>query len=477
MTAIANDAPEPSPTVTLVIVAIVQFLVPFLISSVGVALPVIGRELNASAVHLGLIITVLALANTAMLLPVGRFADIYGRKRIFIIGTVVIAVSTLGLGLIHSIQLFILLRFLQGIGAAMIIATSFAILTSVFPPQHRGRAMGIVVAMVYMGMSLGPSISGIIVNHLGWRWMFFIVFTVISLALLMTLIWLKGEWVVSKGEPFDYLGAAIFFISLCLLIPGATEITESDAALGLVLCGLIGLGVFIRVEWKSSYPLLDLRLLLENLPFSFSNLATFFNYASASSFVFFASLYLQYVRGLSPQDAGLMLIVQPAVQAILAPISGRLADKYPPARIATVGMACCAVGLVAAAMITPETSYAFFMVVMVLLGMSYGLFSTPNMTAIMNSVGPRHHGTASSMVSTMRNAGMLFSTTTITIVLSLYLGDQPVTVDNIPKFMGSMHSSLLFFSVLSLLGTVFSMVKGQLATSIATVRQHPLDEG
>ena len=465
-----NETAEVSPTVTLFIVATIQFLVPFMISSIGVALPVIGRELNASAVQLSLIITALALASTTVLLPVGRFADIYGRKKIFIIGTVIIAFSTLALGLVQSIQIFLALRFLQGVGSAMVVATSFAILFTVFPPQHRGRAMGIVVAMVYIGMSIGPSLSGIIVNHLGWRWVFFIVFAVVMLALLMALIWLKGEWVVSRGEPFDYLGTAIFIISLCLLIPGAVRITELSVAKWLVLCGVLGLGLFGRVEWKAAYPLLDLRLLIDNLSFSFSNLATFFNYASASSFVFFASLYLQYVKGLSPQDAGLLLIIQPVVQAILAPIAGRLADVYPPSRIATVGMAFCAVSLVAAGLINPHTSYTYFVVVMVLLGISYGLFSTPNMTAIMNSVGPRHHGTASSMVSTMRNSGTLFSTTTITIVLSLYLGNQPITRDSIPQFIGSMHTSLFLFSALSLLGIIFSMVNGQLTTSISASR-------
>ena len=472
----ANKTDKVSPTVTLVIVAAVQFLVPFLFSSINVALPVIGRELNASAVQLGLIITVLALANTAVLLPVGRFADIYGRKRIFIIGTVILAISTLALGMAHSINIFIALRFVQGVGSAMIIATSFAILTTVFPPQRRGRAMGIVVAMVYLGISIGPSLSGIIVSHLGWRWVFFIVFAIILLALLMTLIWLKGEWAISKGEPYDYLGAVIFFISLCILIPGAVQIIDLDMAKWLVLSGVVGLGLFVWVEWKSPYPLLDLRLLIDNLAFTFSNLATFFNYASASSFVFFLSLYLQYVKALSPQDAGMLIIIQPVVQAMLALFTGRLADIYPPSRIATLGMIFCAFGLVAAALINPHTSYIYFVVVMVLLGMSYGLFSTPNMTAIMNSVGPRHHGTASSMVSTMRNTGMLFSTTTITVILSLYLGDQPITRSNIPQFIESMRSSLFLFSALSLLGTIFSMVKGQLATSLSASRRHSPDE-
>ena len=474
MTAKKNDrvvASAASPTVTLWVVSTVQFLVPFLMSAIGVALPAIGRDLNASAVQLGLIQTVMVLGTSAILLPVGRFADIYGRKRVFIIGVIILAISTLALGVISSIRIFLILRFVQGVGGAMILATSIAILTAVYPPERRGRAMGVIVSMVYIGLSLGPSLSGVIINHLGWRWVFFIVVGLIVLALLLTLIWLKGEWTSAAGEPFDYLGTVVFVLALCLLIFGASELTKNDAAMWHILGGLIGLGIFAVIEWKVAFPLLDLRLLIGNLPFTFSNLATFLNYSSASSFSFFFSLYLQYVKGLSAQQAGILLVVQPVVQAVLAPLAGRLSDTFPPSRIATIGMAFCTIGLVAAALIKPETSFIYIVIVMILLGMSLGLFSTPNMTAIMNSVGPKHQGIASSLVSTMRTTGMLFSTTAIAVILSIYLGDQSVTRDNIPEFVGSMQTSLYLFSALSLLGTIFSMAKGRLATNMTAGRR------
>lgn len=469
MMAAKNDrtsASAVSPTITLWVVSTVQFLVPFLMSAIGVALPVIGRDLHASAVQLGLIQTVMVLATAALLLPAGRFADIYGRKRVFIVGVVIIGISTLVLGLTNSIRIFLILRFVQGAGSALILSTSVAILTAVFPPDRRGRAMGVIVAMVYIGLSLGPSLSGVIIDHLGWRWVFFMVVGLIILALLMTLLWLKGEWTSAAGEPFDYLGAVIYVLALCLLVYGASQAAESETAVWNALGGLIGLGIFAAIEWKTAFPLLDLRLLISNLPFTFSNLATFLNYASASSFSFFFSLYLQYVKGLSPQQAGIFLVVQPIVQAVLAPLAGRLSDAYPPSRIATIGMAFCTIGLVAAALINPGTSFTYIIIVMILLGMSLGLFSTPNMTAIMNSVGAKHQGTAASMVSTMRTTGMLFSTTAIAVILSIYMGDQPVTSANIPEFVGSMQTSLFLFSALSLLGTLFSMVKGRLAGDV-----------
>lgn len=465
------DASASSPAVTLWVVSTVQFLVPFLMSAIGVALPVIGRDLHASAVQLGLIQTVMVLGTSAILLPAGRFADIYGRKRIFIIGVIIIGLSTLVLGLTSTIRLFLALRFVQGVGSALILSTSIAILTAVYPPERRGRAMGVIVSMVYIGLSLGPSLSGIIIHHLGWHWVFFIVAGLIFLALVLTLIRLKGEWTSAADEPFDYLGAAVFFLALCLLVFGASQLTKNDRAVWNIIGGLIGLGIFTAIEWKAAFPLLDLRLLISNLPFTFSNLATFLNYASASSFSFFFSLYLQYVKGLSPQQAGMFLVVQPVIQAVLAPLTGKLSDAFPPSRIATIGMAFNTIGLVAAAVINPGTSFVYIVVVMILLGMSLGLFSTPNMTAIMNSVGPKHQGTAASLVSTMRTTGMLLSTTAIAVILSIYMGDQPVTRANIPQFISSMQASLFLFSALSLLGTLFSMAKGRLATSMTAGRQ------
>jgi EmrB/QacA subfamily drug resistance transporter len=435
-------------------------------SAVGVALPAIGRDLNASAVQLSLTITTLVLADAMFLLPVGRFADIYGRKKIFITGTIILGIATLALGLINSISIFLLLRFFQGVGSAMILVTSVAILTAVFPPQRRGRALGITVAMVYVGLSLGPTLSGLIVNYLGWRWVFFVSFGCIVAALLLTLFRLKGEWTVAADEPFDYIGAGVFMVSLCLFVLGAARSTESLAAKWILASGIIGLVVFAIMEWRASYPLIDLRMLLSNLGFSFSNLATFLNYASASSFVFLFSLYLQYVKGLSPKQAGMLLIVQPAIQALLAPLTGRLSDTYPPSIIATIGMGLCTIGLLASAFIAADTSIVYIVLVMVLLGVSLGLFSSSNMTAIMNSVGSKYQGTASSMVATMRVMGMLCSATAIAVILSIYLGDAAVTPETVPGFVTSMQTGLWMFSVLSFFGTIFSMVKGRLAVGI-----------
>ena len=212
------------------IVCSIQFMVPFLLSAVGVALPVIGREMNASAVQLSLIQTALVLAISSLMLPAGRFADIYGRKRVFTAGIVLYTLTTLALALVTSIEVFIALRFIQGMGSAMIFSTSIAILTEVVPPGKRGRAMGLVVANVYIGMAIGPTISGVIITQLGWRWVFFLMLPVELLAFWLTIVKLKGEWVSNQGESFDWTGTIAFIASLVILISGATQLMAFGSA-------------------------------------------------------------------------------------------------------------------------------------------------------------------------------------------------------------------------------------------------------
>jgi len=463
--------PAVSPGLTLFLVSLVQFTVPFLLSSVGIALPAIGRDLDASAVQLSLVQTAQILGISVFLLPAGRFADIHGRKKIFIGGTSLLCFATMLLSAAWTIEILIFLRFIQGVGAAMIFSTSIAILTAVFPPGRRGRAMGTIVAMVYLGMAAGPSVSGLIIDYLGWRWIFVFLSLMMLLSLVLTVTKLKGEWISAANEPFDWAGSIVFMISLFTLIFGATQLSQAYSARWLVLAGLIGVSIFLRLQWRSRYPILDIRLMITNLPFTFSNLATFINYSAAFSFIFFFSLYLQYVKGYPPKLAGLILIIQPLFQSAIAPIAGRLSDSYPPARIATAGMAFCTIGLFVAARIGSDASLALIVITTILLGISLGLFSTPNMTAIMGCVEPRHYGTASSMVATMRTLGILASTTIIAMIFSIYMGKEPVTSANTASFLKSQQASFYLFSIMSLVGTLFSMVKGKLAVSMAR-QQH-----
>lgn len=450
-------APAVSPAVAVFVVSAVQFLTPFMMSAVGVALPAIGREFSAGAVQLGLVEMVYILAVALIMLPAGRMADIHGRKKIFVSGTLLFIVATLLLALAPTITAFILFRFLQGTGAAMVTATSVAILSSIVPPAQRGRAMGIVVAAVYVGLSAGPTLAGFMVTHLGWRWIFFFALPVELFALFLTLTRLHGEWRGAQGKAFDWIGSLIYMAALFAMIYGATHLKEGALPAGLLVAGLLGMIGFLVWESRCASPILNVQLLLENRVFAMSNAATLINYAASFGVTFFFSLYLQQVKGLSPQGAGLILITQPLLQAALSPLSGKLSDTLPAARIATFGMALCTVALALCTTIRVDTSIPVILSILVLLGIGFAFFSSPNMTTVMGSVTPKDYGIASSLIATMRTVGMLTAMTIITIILTLFMGDAPVSAETAVSYVHAMATGFLIFTALSVLGIACSM--------------------
>ena len=446
-----------SPTVTIFIVSVVQFLTPFMMSAVGVALPAIGNEFSAGAVQLGLVEMIYILAVSLFMLPAGRMGDIHGRKKVFISGCFLFVIATLILALAPTIESFILFRFLQGAGASMVTATSVAILSSVIPPKQRGKAMGIVVAAVYMGLSAGPTLAGFMVTHLGWRWIFFSALPLEIAALILILTRLKGEWKGAEGMPFDWVGSLIYMVSLFAMIYGATHLKQGGIHVGLLIGGIAGLVSFLVWEAKSSSPILNIGLLVTNRVFAMSNVATLINYAASFGVTFFFSLYLQQVKGLSPQHAGLILITQPILQAVLSPLAGKLSDTYPPARIATFGMVLCTLALALCTTIAVGTPIAVIVAILVLLGVGFAFFSSPNMTTVMGCVTPKDYGIASSLIATMRTMGMLSAMTVITFLLSLFMGDAPVSPETAAAYVSTMTTGFVIFTGLSIAGIFCSM--------------------
>ncbi len=321
-----------------------SFLTPFMASSINVAMPLIGKEFGLSAVTLGWVFTAYTMTAAMFLVPFGRIADLAGRKRIFALGlSFDIAGATIG-ALAPSAFLLILARAVQGVGGAMIFGTGVAILTSVYPPGARGHALGLNTAAVYSGLSLGPVLGGFIVHTLGWRSVFLVTVPIAATALALTIFRLKGEWADARGEGFDLAGAVIFGAGLVSLMSGFSRL---PTPLGIILtaAGLLALALFVGFELRLQAPLLDLRLFRHNRIFAFSNLAALFNYSATAAVAFLMSLYLQYIKGLPPQRAGLVLVAQPIVMALSSPFAGRLSDRTEPRLIASLGMALSAAGL------------------------------------------------------------------------------------------------------------------------------------
>ena len=441
------DNDKNSPKMALWVIAAVQFLTPFMFSAIGIALPAIGLEFSATGADLGLISMVYILGTALFLLPTGRLGDIYGRKKIFFAGIIVMTIATAALGFSTSIKDIIIFRFIQGIGGAMITSTSFAILSSIFPPKKRGQAMGVVVSCVYLGISLGPTLSGVVVQNFGWRWIFYAALPIQFLIMIFAFTCLKGEWADARGKKFDWSGSLLYMFGLGGIILGSIGDQQIPGAPWLLGAGIVIFAFFIIQEKRASFPILPIETISKNRTFTLSNIATLLNYAASFGVTFFFSLYLQITKGLSPQTAGFILVTQPLLQAAVAPFAGRLADKYRAAPIATFGMTLCTLGLAWASTLDATTSLAGIFGIQIVMGLGFGLFSTPNTTVIMSSVEKIDYGMASSMLATMRTVGMLAAMTVITVLLAHFLGEQEVGPETTKEFITTLQTAMRIFTV------------------------------
>jgi len=226
--------------------------------------------------------------------------------------------------------------------------------TSVFPPAERGRVLGLNVSAVYVGLSLGPFLGGFLTQQFGWRSIFLANVPAGIVALFFIVRRLKGEWAEARGERFDTGGALIYAVSLVSVMYGLTLLPGRSGIL-LVLFGLLWIGAFILWELKAPSPLLDMNLFTTNITFSMSNVAALINYSATFAVTFLISLYLQYIKGFTPQHAGTVLIAQPIVMAALSPLAGRLSDRIEPRIVASLGMGCTALGLALFTLLNEQT--------------------------------------------------------------------------------------------------------------------------
>jgi EmrB/QacA subfamily drug resistance transporter len=436
-----------------------SFLTPFMGSGINVAMPFIAKEFGLSAVDLGWVVTAYTLAAAMFLVPFGRLADLVGRKRIFALGIGVnIAGTALG-ALAPSTFFLILGRAVQGVGGAMIFGTGIAILTSVYPPGERGRALGLNTAAVYAGLSLGPVLGGFLVHAWGWRSIFWATVPIAAAALALTLVRLKGEWAEARGEGFDFKGSIIFGLGLVSLMYGFSRL-PSVPGLALSAAGLAALAAFVRFELRAKAPLLDLRLFRANRIFAFSNLAALINYSATSAVAFLMSLYLQYIKGLPPQKAGLVLVAQPIVMALASPFAGKLSDRSEPRVIASLGMALSAAGLLLFSFLRAGTGFEFIVASLVCLGLGFGLFSSPNTNAIMSSVEKRHLGIASAALGTMRLSGQMLSAGITMMIFALVMGQAPIQPSVYSQFLRSVRIAFVFYALLCVAGIFASLSRG-----------------
>ena len=431
-----------------------------MLSAVNVALPSIANDLSMNPVQISWVTLALTLTLVMFTIPFGRLADIIGRKKIFTTGLVIFAVSTLWLALANSPLMIISVRAIQGISLAMIWGTGVALLTAAYPANERGRVLGLSVAAVFLGSSIGPTIGGILTQYLGWRSIFY--FTLIpqipALVVLFTKV--KGETVEGKKEPYDIPGSVLYGITLFSIVYGFSLLPDT-LGIWIIAFGIILLIAFISRELRVESPLFNIHLLTRNKLFAFSSMTQLVFHCSIFPISFILSLYLQYVRGLGPQDAGFILLAQPVMQAIFSPLAGRISDKIQPRIIATLGVVVALAGLLLLLTAKEDSSILLYVASLLLLGLGNAFFATPNTHSIMSAVDHNYYGVASAVQATSRDVGITLGMSIMTLFFSLYLGSAQITPSNYNTFMECIRSAYLVFAVIGFCCVVVSLSRGK----------------
>lgn len=444
--------------ITLFLVSLAAFLIPFMGSSLSLALPVIQKELVVNVIILGWIPTAFVLANAATVLPFGRLSDIYGRKRIFSYGVLIYTTASLLAAFSNSGEILVFFSFLQGLGCAMIFATMVALLSSVFPMERRGEALGLYVSAVFIGLFLGPILGGVLIQYLGWRSIY--LFNIpVGIILLSILFWkLRMEWAEAQGESFDIKGALIYSLSLVALLYGFSSLLE-DLGKTVLVAGFLGILGFFLMERRTESPILKFDI-FKSRRSSFTALSMLFLNIAISAMATFLSLYFQSLRGLEPQTTALILAAQPLMVAVLSPVIGRAADRTENRFLPIGGLILITAGLLMLSFLSQETIIQFPVLALILVGVGQAMFSSPTTRIFMGSVDSKIYGMASSAFSTMIYLGQTLSLALMLFIFAIYLGQVEINPSNYQVFLDSMRMAFLVFSIISGLALVFSILVG-----------------
>ncbi|MDI9632247.1 MAG: MFS transporter [Acidobacteriota bacterium] len=445
----------------LVVVSLSAFLTPFLSSALNLAIPAIGEEFAAPAAALHGVVVAFIIAAAALLLPFGRLADLAGRRRIFLTGAALQALFLLAAAAAPNISSLVWLRALQGGTGAMPFATGMAMVVAAFPASQRGRVLGISVASVYLGLALGPVIGGLIVEWFGWRAIFLGsgLFGG-GMALYGALSIPHEQLPVSADRRFDWFGAALYAAGFGALVGGLAAVARSGAGKWVIAAGAVAFGLFLVRDRLSARPIVPARLFRDPV-FTFSNLAALLNYSATFAVGYLLSLYLQVVRGLPPRHAGLLLLAQPLTMALLSPLAGRLSDRFQPRVPASLGMALTALSLFLFALLGPATPLAVVVGTLLLIGVGFALFSSPNTNAVMSAVDRRDYSVASAVLGTMRQLGQSLSMAALALLTARTMGEAQLGADNALALLATQRQAFLLFGPLCVLGVLASLARGR----------------
>lgn len=443
---------------TICVCVITSFITTFMGSALNLSIPSLEEEFKVGAQTVGWVITIYMLTCSALAVPFGRLSDRVERGNILRLGILIFCISSLTAVLSKTMWMLLAFRLMQGIGASMIFSTNIAILAGAFDEEHRGRVLGYSTCATYAGLSAGPVLGGVLNQNLGWRAIFIATAIVSAAAFYGAFFKLprgekkSGRISLSYGANFDYAGNILFVVSIALTMYGLSSLKSFAGAPLILFIGILLFIFFVRIEMKTKNPVIDVNLFRKNIPFTLSNLAAMVNYGSNFALSYLMSIYLQVVKGMSSQWAGVILITNTVIMTLLSPFVGRISDRHSPFKMSAAGMALCAAALGLLSFLPEDASLTEIIMILALSGVGFSFFSTPNTNAVMSCVERKDYGVSASILSTMRSIGHTAGMSVVTAVVGIYIGSGSLKGAGTEVLMKTFHISFFIFTLLCILG-------------------------
>ena len=434
---------------TLAAMCFALFMVMLDNTVVNVALPSIQHDLHTSIAGLQWTVNAYTLAFGVLLVTGGRLGDIFGRRRVFLIGVVIFAASSLFIGFSQSSGWLIAGRAAQGVGAALMMPATLSIITNVFPPHERGRAIGTWAGVSALALAIGPVLGGVLVEHVSWQSIFFINLPVAAGAIAVTLFATHESRDETVLPTVDRAGVAAFTLGMTALTLALVEAGDwgwgSARILGLFALAAGALIVFAVVERRVRVPMVDFSF-FRSRTFLGANIVAFIVSFAMLGMFFFLTLYMQNILRYSPLEAGIRFLPTTLMVIVIAPIAGRQTDRIGPRPLIVAGLALVAVSLVWQSFLTSTSGFGFLLPGFVLMGIGIALTMSPMSTAAMNAVDQSKAGVASGILSMNRMIGGTLGVA----VLGTFIGQTSSRAD----FVSSLGEGLLIGGLVAAAGAV-----------------------
>lgn len=427
-------------------------------SIVNVALPTLTDYFKTDITTIEWVVMAYLLTITSLLLSLGRISDMVGRKMIFAGG---LAIFTIGSGLcaISSTEgQLILYRVIQGIGAAMLMATGVAIITHAFPPRERGKAMGLIGTVVSIGSMAGPVMGGFLIQRVGWQSIFYVNIPVGIFGTAMALKVLHKDE-TTKGQTFDIPGGLTLFLSLTSLLLALSEGQEKgwDSAfiMFLFILSIILFMLFIKVEIKATQPVLDLSH-FNNRPFAAANISALISFMAMYSVILLMPFFLQDELKYSPEKLGLVFMSVPLVMSVVSPVSGWLSDRTSSYVLSSIGIGIAALSILLLGFLSADSTFIDVALRLSLLGLGMGLFQPPNNSIIMGSLPKEQLGIAAGVLGTMRNTGMVIG---VAVSGAVFSNRYVFYGNNVSSFLPSFRDTYIVSAIICAMAVIISLVR------------------